>query len=88
MGALTASEFQELSAVPPEAEWFTNIDNPRARCAYRIDIRDFMGFVAIGGPEAFRTVIRACARVAEELGGTGAWWCNHPAEASGALLAL
>jgi hypothetical protein len=42
-----------LAAVPPEAEWFANIDNPRTRRAYRIDIHEFMGFVGIGRPEEF-----------------------------------
>ena len=56
---LTAAEFQGLSAVPAEAEWFANIDNPRTRRAYRIDIHEFMGFVGIGRPEEFRTVTRA-----------------------------
>ena len=56
---LTAAEFQELSAVPPEAEWFANIDNPRTRRAYRTDIHEFMGFVGIETPEAFRIVTRA-----------------------------
>ena len=37
---LTAAEFQGLSAVPAEAEWFANIDNPRTRRAYRIDIHE------------------------------------------------
>jgi hypothetical protein len=57
--ALTALEFQGLAVVPHEAEWFANIDNPRTRRAYRIDIREFMGFVGIGRPEEFRTVTRA-----------------------------
>jgi hypothetical protein len=37
---LTAArfQFQQLSAVPPEAEWFANLDNPRTRRAYRIDL--------------------------------------------------
>lgn len=56
---LTAAEFQELSAVPLEAEWFANVDNPRTRRAYRIDIHEFMGFVGIETPEAFRVVTRA-----------------------------
>jgi site-specific recombinase XerD len=57
--ALTAAEFHGLSAVPLEAEWFANIDNPRTRRAYRIDIHDFMGFVGIARPEEFRIVTRA-----------------------------
>ena len=57
--ALTALEFQGLAAVPAEAEWFANIDNPRTRRAYRNDIHEFMGFVGIETPEEFRTVTRA-----------------------------
>jgi hypothetical protein len=57
--ALTALEFQGLAAVPHEAEWFANIDNPRTRRAYRIDIHEFMGFVGIERPEEFRTVTRS-----------------------------
>jgi hypothetical protein len=56
---LTAAEFQGLSAMPLEAEWFANIDNPRTRRAYRIDFHEFMGFVGIETPEAFRIVTRA-----------------------------
>jgi hypothetical protein len=57
--ALTALEFQGLAAVPAEAEWFANIDNPRTRRAYRIDIHEFMAFVGIGRPEEFRIVTRS-----------------------------
>ena len=32
---LTAVEFQGLSDVPPEAEWFANLSNPRTRRAYK-----------------------------------------------------
>jgi len=57
--ALTAAEFQGLAKVPPQAEWFANIDNPRTRRAYRGDIREFMAFVGIARPEEFRQVTRA-----------------------------
>jgi len=57
--ALTAAEFHQLSNVPPEVEWFANLDNPRTRRAYQIDLRDFMGFVGIAQPEEFRAVTRA-----------------------------
>jgi site-specific recombinase XerD len=36
-----------------------NIDNPRTRRAYRVDIHDFMGFVVIKEREEFRKVTRA-----------------------------
>jgi Phage integrase, N-terminal SAM-like domain len=56
---LTAAEFQELAAVPLEAEWFANIDNPRTRRGYRVDIHEFIGFMGIAQPEEFRKVTRA-----------------------------
>jgi len=57
--ALTPTQFRQLAAVPPEAEWFANLDNPRTRRAYQGDIRDFMGFSGIQRPDAFRIVTRA-----------------------------
>ncbi len=57
--ALTAPEFQGLAEMPAEMEWFANIDNPRTRRAYRIDVADFMAFVGIQRPEEFRIVSRA-----------------------------
>jgi site-specific recombinase XerD len=56
---LTAAQFHQLANVPAEAEWFANLDNPRTRRAYQIDLRDFMGFVGIAQPDEFRTVTRA-----------------------------
>ena len=58
---LTAAEFQGLADVPPEAEWFANIQNPRTRRAYKGDIQEFMVFVGIGGPGDFNQVTRAHA---------------------------
>lgn len=45
--------------MPPEAEWFANIENRRTRRAYELDIRDFMAFVGISTAEEFRSVTRA-----------------------------
>ncbi|REE06553.1 site-specific recombinase XerD [Paraburkholderia sp. BL27I4N3] len=56
---LTAAQFHQLADVPPEAEWFANLDNPRTRRAYQVDLRDFMNFTAITRPEDFRIVTRA-----------------------------
>jgi hypothetical protein len=56
---LTAAQFHQLAAVPAEAEWFANLDNPRTKRAYQIDLGDFMGFAGITRPEAFRLVTRA-----------------------------
>lgn len=56
---LTVAEYQQLAEVPPELEWFANIDNPKTRRAYKIDIEDFTSFMGITSPEAMRTVTRA-----------------------------
>ena len=55
---LTASGFQGLADVPPELEWFANIDNPQTRRAYQNDLQDFTRFVGIQQPEEFRRVTR------------------------------
>ncbi|SDG68032.1 tyrosine-type recombinase/integrase [Paraburkholderia phenazinium] len=57
--SLTAVEFHQLANVPPEKEWFANIDNARTRRAYQIDLRDFMNFIGIAQATDFRTVTRA-----------------------------
>ena len=57
--ALTATEYQRLADIPPELEWFANIDNLQTRRAYKIDIEDFTGFTGIRSPDAMRTVTRA-----------------------------
>ena len=56
---LTAAEFQDLAAVPAAAEWFANLDNPRTRRAYQIDLADFCSFVGLTGADEFRAVTRA-----------------------------
>ena len=56
---LTRPEFQRLAEVPPEAEWFANIQNANTRNAYRNDVGHFLRFVGIRQPTEFRTVSRA-----------------------------
>jgi site-specific recombinase XerD len=56
---LSRAEFHDLETVPPEAEWFANIDNAKTRRAYRIDLRDFMAFTGIRAPDEIRLVTRA-----------------------------
>ena len=56
--ALTAPEFHRLAQVPPEAQWFANLDSAQTRRAYENDIRSFMAFTGIVQPEEFRTVAR------------------------------
>jgi integrase/recombinase XerD len=57
--ALAAARFYALAEVPAEIEWFQNIRNTRTRAAYKLDLRDFMGFIGIERPEDFRLVTRA-----------------------------
>jgi hypothetical protein len=45
--------------VPPELEWFANLDNPRTRRAYRLDLQDFTAFADVERPEEMRQVTRA-----------------------------
>ena len=56
---LTAAEYNHLAAVPPEAEWFANLDNPGTRRGYENDIQEFMRFIGIAQAAEFRTVTRA-----------------------------
>ncbi len=56
---LTALEFQFLADVPPEVEWFANIQNANTRRAYQNDVRDFMAFAGIRQADEFRQVKRS-----------------------------
>ena len=56
---LTSAEFSKLKDVPPEAEWFANLESPGTRRIYRVDLRDFMRFTGIREPEEFRIITRA-----------------------------
>lgn len=55
---LSAAQFSELTAMPPEAEWFANLTNPNTRRAYRTDVRNFMSFLGVARPEELRRVGR------------------------------
>jgi site-specific recombinase XerD len=57
--ALTAAQFQGLSDLPPELEWFANIPNAKTREAYRLDLADFTAFVGMARLEEFRCITRA-----------------------------
>ena len=50
---LTRADFQTLADVPPEVEWFANIDNAQTRRAYQSDLKDFMTFIGMQRPEEF-----------------------------------
>jgi integrase/recombinase XerD len=55
---LSSLEFQRLAAVPPEAQWFANLDSAQTRRAYQNDLNAFMAFTGIHQPEEFRGVTR------------------------------
>lgn len=56
---LDLTEFQQLSEIPFELEWYANLDNENTRRTYKIALRDFMQFTGIHKPEEFRQVTRA-----------------------------
>jgi integrase/recombinase XerD len=56
---LTAERFQRLTTVPPELEWFANIDNKSTRRAYENALQGFMRFTGIRAPAEFRIVTRS-----------------------------
>lgn len=59
LALLSRDEFHRLADMPPELEWFADIDNPNTRRAYYNDVKSFMGFIGITRPEDFRIVTRA-----------------------------
>lgn len=56
---LSREEFHALSDVPPEIEWFSEIENKNTKRAYFNDVKSFMVFVGIQTPQEFRHVTRA-----------------------------
>lgn len=55
---LTQVEFARLADVPPETQWFANLDSAQTRRAYKNDLRAFMLFTGISKPEEFRIITR------------------------------
>jgi integrase/recombinase XerD len=56
---LAAERFQRLAEVPPEAQWFANLDSAQTQRAYQNDLSVFMAFTGIVQPEEFRSVTRS-----------------------------
>ena len=56
---LTNEDFHRLTEVPPEVEWFANINNAQTRRSYENALKDFMAFTGIARPEEFRSITRA-----------------------------
>ena len=55
---LSLAQFQRLADVPPEAQWFANLDSVQTKRAYQNDLRAFMAFTGINQPEELRGVTR------------------------------
>ena len=51
---LDLAEFQQLSEIPVELEWYANLDNENTKRTYKNTLRDFMQFTGICKPEEFR----------------------------------
>ncbi|WP_430229841.1 tyrosine-type recombinase/integrase [Nitrosomonas communis] len=56
---LDATDFYRLAEVPPELEWFANLENFCTQRAYKNALHDFMRFTGIVRPEQFRQITRA-----------------------------
>jgi hypothetical protein len=56
--SLSVEQFQQLCDVPPEAQWFANLDSDQTRRAYRGGIEAFGRFTGIRRPEDFRAITR------------------------------
>lgn len=44
---LNASEFARLADVPPEAQWFANLDSDQTKRVYQSDLRGVMVFTGL-----------------------------------------
>ena len=55
---LSPRQFEALSAIPPEAEWFANVRNRPTRENYARDIQQFITFSGLGSAEQLRDVTR------------------------------
>lgn len=57
-GILADPKYRNLADMPPEAEWFANIDNLHTRRAYRNDVSEFARFVGMAKIDELRLVAR------------------------------
>lgn len=74
---LTSAEFSRLQDIPPEAEWFANLDSPGTRRMYQVHLKDFMRFARIEAPQKFRLVTRAhVIAYRDELTRRGLFGCH------------
>ena len=57
-GSLSTAQFDALSAIPPETEWFANLRNRPTHDNYKRDIQQFIAFAGLGSSEQLRQVTR------------------------------
>jgi integrase/recombinase XerD len=57
-GSFSTAQFDALSAIPPETEWFANVRNRHTRENYQRDIRQFIAFAGLGSAAQLREVTR------------------------------
>lgn len=55
---LADPRLRQLAELPPEAEWFANLDNAHTRRAYESDVKAFFGFLGVARMEDIREVRR------------------------------
>jgi integrase/recombinase XerD len=58
-GALPLADFYDLADIPPEIEWFANLDNTNTKKAYEHDVKEFLAFATVTTPTQLRQVSRA-----------------------------
>ena len=58
-GALPLADFSALADIPPEIEWFANLDNANTKKAYERDVKEFLAFATVATPTQLRQVSRA-----------------------------
>jgi hypothetical protein len=63
--SLTAAQFGEFAAVPPELEWLANITNPHTRRAYKNDVDELVAFSGLGSVAELLGISRPCDRLAQ-----------------------
>jgi integrase/recombinase XerD len=56
--SLSTAQFDSLSAIPPETEWFANLRNRHTRTNYERDITQFLAFAGIASAVQLRQVTR------------------------------
>jgi site-specific recombinase XerD len=56
---LTRAQFDQLGAMPSEAEWLANLRNRKTRRAYKADVAEFIAYAGLRDFRALRAIARA-----------------------------